>query len=131
MKLVVDAGVTLDLLLNPEGFRHLDGFTLVAPPLMWSEAASALSEAAFRGLISKESAADGVHHLGEISIERLVPDDLYIQAWRVAQALGWAKTYDAEYVALTKILGCRLVTRDARLMRGAGRMVEIVGPTQV
>lgn len=28
------------------------------------------------------------------------------EAWRIAQQFGWAKTYDAEYLALAKILGC-------------------------
>jgi predicted nucleic acid-binding protein len=56
------------------------------------------------------------------------PRQLYREAWRVAGELGWAKTYDAEYVALARILGCRLFTLDDRLRRGAGRLVDIVGP---
>jgi len=52
-------------------------------------------------------------------------------AWAVADELGWAKTYDAEYVALARALGCRLVTVDARLKRGAGRLIEIVGPADL
>ena len=36
--------------------------------------------------------------------------------------LGWAKTYDAEYVALAQLIGCRMVTLDARLRRGADRL---------
>jgi predicted nucleic acid-binding protein len=36
--------------------------------------------------------------------------------------MGRAKTYDAEYVAPARPLGCRLVTLDARLRRGADRL---------
>jgi predicted nucleic acid-binding protein len=32
------------------------------------------------------------------------PDDLIKAAWRVADDLGWAKTYDAQYVALAQML---------------------------
>jgi predicted nucleic acid-binding protein len=52
-------------------------------------------------------------------------------AWDISEALGWAKTYDSEYVALAQILKCPVVTLDARLRRGAGRLVRIIGPADV
>ena len=43
--------------------------------------------------------------------------------------LGWAKTYDAEYVALAQILDIPILTRDRRLARGgASRFVRLLGP---
>jgi predicted nucleic acid-binding protein len=59
------------------------------------------------------------------------PPELHREAWRVAEALGWAKTYDAEYIALARVLGCRLLTVDKRLQRGAGRLDTIVGPADL
>jgi len=47
---------------------------------------------------------------------------------QIALDLGWAKTYDAEYVALARSLACSILTTDERLRRGAGRMVDIIGP---
>jgi predicted nucleic acid-binding protein len=64
-------------------------------------------------------------------VERLAPPGLAAEAWHVAVTLGWAKTYDAEYVALARILGARLLTLDARLRRGAGRLVDVIGPSEV
>lgn len=52
-------------------------------------------------------------------------------AWQVADELGWAKTYDAEFVALARLLGCRLVTLDARLRRGADRLGLVVTPSEL
>jgi predicted nucleic acid-binding protein len=49
----------------------------------------------------------------------------------VAEEFGWAKTYDAEYVALAKIEGCRLVTLDGRLRRGADRLGFVVTPAEL
>jgi hypothetical protein len=49
----------------------------------------------------------------------------------VADALGWAKTCDAEYVDLARLLRCRLVSIDARLPRGASRLVRVIGPGEL
>jgi predicted nucleic acid-binding protein len=49
----------------------------------------------------------------------------------VADELGWAKTYDAEYVALAGLLGCRLVTLDRRLRRGADQLGFVVSPDEL
>jgi predicted nucleic acid-binding protein len=68
------------------------GRDLVAPPLMWSEV---------RCETPRTSGAT----------RGLSPP-----TW------GGARTYDAEYVALARILGCRLVTVDGRLRRGADRL---------
>ncbi|MGH9266903.1 MAG: type II toxin-antitoxin system VapC family toxin [Acidimicrobiales bacterium] len=106
-------------------------FGLVAPPLMWSEATSALREVAWRGVLSREAAVQGLRRLAQAPVDRRSPRGLIPEAWRVAEELGWAKTYDAEYVALSRLLGCRLLTRDARLKRGAGRLIEVVGPTEI
>lgn len=51
--------------------------------------------------------------------------------WAIADELGWGRTYDAEYVALARILHCRLVTLDARLRRGADRLGFVVTPTEL
>lgn len=51
--------------------------------------------------------------------------------WDIASELGWAKTYDAECVALARDLEYTLVTLDERLKRGTGRIVPIIGPGEL
>jgi predicted nucleic acid-binding protein len=53
------------------------------------------------------------------------------KAWRLAEEFGWGRTYDAEYVALAKLLDCRLVTLDARLQRGTDRLGFVVTPAEL
>ena len=67
----------------------------------------------------------------DAEIERRAPRRLYEEASALARALGWAKIYDAEYVALARMFGCRLVTLDGRLRRGVARFAEIVGPSEL
>jgi predicted nucleic acid-binding protein len=45
--------------------------------------------------------------------------------------MGWGRTYDAEYVALATLLGCRLVTLDTRLRRGADRLGMVITPSEL
>jgi predicted nucleic acid-binding protein len=60
-----------------------------------------------------------------------MPDGLIKAAWRVADELGWAKTYDAQYVALAQMLDCRLVSIDERLLRGVARPSVAVRPREL
>lgn len=129
--LVVDASVVVNACLAEDGFAPFREQSLVAPPLMWSEVASVLHEMRWRPAISSELAELAVRRLDESSIQSQRPAELRREAWRIADQLGWARTYDAEYVALANLLRCRLMTIDGRLRRGAGHVVQIVGPTEI
>jgi predicted nucleic acid-binding protein len=69
--------------------------------------------------------------LAEARIELRSPDVLYAHAREIAVEMGWAKTYDAEYVALGQLLGCTVVTADERLRRGTARLGGVVGPAEI
>ena len=45
-------------------------------------------------------------------------------AWRIADQLGWAETYDAEYVALTQLQADAFITLDEDLARRAAGVVS-------
>ena len=135
--LVVDASLAVELSLDRIGEQasaDLDrGGRLIAPPLLWSEVPSVLHEIAFRGEISNALAELGLQRFlsGKLSITEQRPDGLATAAWEVAEEFGWAKTYDAEYVALAKANGCRLVTLDGKLRRGADRLGFVVTPSEL
>jgi predicted nucleic acid-binding protein len=127
--LVVDASAAVHLALLARLPAGLARYQCVAPPLMWSEGLSALVEGAFRGDIPAPALDEALERLEALSIAlQEVDSDHRRRSLRLARSLGWAKSYDAEYVALAQALGCPLLTVDARLTRGAGHLVEILGP---
>jgi predicted nucleic acid-binding protein len=129
--LVIDASVAVEASLSETGFDELATESLTAPPLLWSEATAALHELGWRRAVPRQLGWAALDRLSEAPITSRRPTRLLREAWRIADDLGWAKTYDAEYVALARILGCRLVTVDYRLRRAARRLVDVVGPTQL
>lgn len=129
--LVIDASAGIQACLAAEGFAPLEGQELCAPPLFWSETTSVLHEMLWRREISSKLANIARDRLGQAPVRRQRPKRLHREAWRIAGELGWAKTYDAECVALASSLGCPLLTIDARLAATASRLVDVVGPTEL
>lgn len=129
--LVVDASLVVEWCIAP-GTKELAQLLedeVCAPPVMWSEAHSALHERAWRRELAAAQGDRARSRLAGVGVESKTHPRLAEEAWRIADELGWAKTYDAEYVALASLLGCRLVTLDGRLRRGADRLGFVVGPT--
>ncbi len=129
--LVVDASVAVAGSLAPDALQALGDEQLAAPPLLWPEARSALRVLAHRGDITEADARHGAEQLETLPIRASSPARLGREAWRVADELGWVRAYDAEYVALARLLDCRLVTLDVRLRRGAERFGFVVTPTEL
>lgn len=128
---VIDASAALFTAAEPDGFRRLERYALLAPPLLWSEALSAVRSRWWRGEISAELAKATREAILEAPIESRRPAELYSRAWQISVQLGWAKTYDAEYLALAVLADAPLLTLDARLARVAGRLARVIGPTEL
>jgi len=126
--LVVDASTVITACLSKAGLTPLSTEQLVAPHLMWSEASSVLHELRRRREISSELTAIALERLGTAEISPRRPKGLTAEAWNVSDRLGWAKTYDAEYVALARLLRCRLLTTDAKVKAAASGLLEVIGP---
>jgi predicted nucleic acid-binding protein len=126
--LVVDASAVVQACLAAAGFRLFGTQDLIAPALLWSEASSVIHEVRWRREISDQLASTAFETLLAAPVAKREPRRLRREAWRIASDFGWAKTYDAEYVALAHIVGCPLFTVDGRLGRVAARIVEVIGP---
>ncbi len=129
--LVLDASVCIPASGSPDGFDVFEDEELFAPPLMWSEARSAIHEALWRRDVSRTHALRTVATLESSPIRARSYRKLGQTAWELSDELGWAKTYDAEYLALAVLLGCRFVTLDGRLRRGADRLGFVIDPREI
>jgi predicted nucleic acid-binding protein len=129
--LAVDANIVVDCCLSGPGFDPLSRHSLVAPPLVRPEALSALHEMAWRREIPADMIDLALDRLDSAPVKITEPKGLAREAWRIAEQFGWKKTYDAEYVALARLLGCRLLTIDARLRRGVARLGFVIGPHEI
>ena len=120
-KFVVDAGAVLHL--AGEDVEVSAEHELLAPTLLRSQALSALHEAVHRGELPADAARDLLDRIGRMKIRLLGDAVLRRRAWEVADRLGWASTYDAEYVALTQLQADAFVTMDAELARSVEGLV--------
>jgi predicted nucleic acid-binding protein len=118
-RFVVDCGVVLRL--AEEGNTPDAAHELLAPTLLRSQTLSALHEAVSSGELAADVALarvdDVTRMVTKLPIRLLGDAVLRRNAWQIADQLGWADTYTAEYVALTRLQADALVTLDADLAR--------------
>ena len=120
-RFVVDAGAVLHL--AAAGVEIPDAHELLAPTLLRSQTLSALHEAVQRSEVPADVARDRLTRIGRMPIRLLGDAVLRRRAWEVADQLGWASTYNAEYVALTQLQADALITLDAELARSVEGIV--------
>src|ERR687886_2932510 len=119
-RFVVDCGVVLHLAADE--IEVAPEHELLAPTLLRSQTLSALHEEVHRGELSREVALERLERVGAIKIRLLGDAVLRRNAWKFADELGWADTYTAEYVALTKLQADAFITLDAELARTVERL---------
>jgi predicted nucleic acid-binding protein len=120
-KFVVDASAVLHL--ASEGVKVRATHKLLASTLLRSQTLSALHEAVQRGEIPADVARERLARIRRMRIRLLGDAVLQRRAWDIADQLGWASTYNAEYVALTQLQADAFVTLDAKLARSVAGIV--------
>ena len=114
-RFVVDCGVVLHL--ASEEIEVRAEHELLAPTLLRSQTLSAVHEAVQAGEIPPDVALERLNRIWAIPIRLLGDAVLRRRAFDLAEQLGWAETYDAEYLALTQLQADAFVTLDAKLAR--------------
>lgn len=128
---VIDASAAINAALIEDAFVGWDRIGLVAPSLLWSEAASGLSQLRWRREISDQQTGAAIGRLLAATITMVPSEELIREAAVIARELGWAKTYDAEYVILAQRLDAPLLTVDARLAARVRHLIEVLSPGEI
>jgi predicted nucleic acid-binding protein len=122
-RFVLDAGAVIHL--ASDGLRVSSRHELLAPTLLRSQTLSILHEAVHSGELSSDEARERLERIQVMKIRLLGDAVLRRVAWRIADDLGWADTYTAEYLALTQLQADAFVTLDRGLARRVRDVVTI------
>jgi predicted nucleic acid-binding protein len=120
-RFVVDTGAVLHLASTE--VEVSGAHKLLAPTLLRSHTLSVLHEAVLRGELPADVARERLTRIRQMRIRLLGDAVLQRRAWELADQLGWASTYNAEYVALTQLQADAFVTLDAKLARSVKGIV--------
>lgn len=120
-RFVVDAGAVIHM--ARAGVKVRGTHKLLAPTLLRSQTLSAMHEAVQRGELTAGVARDQLASIGRMPIRLLGDAVLRRRAWDLAEQLGWASTYNAEYVALTQLQADALITLDPALAKSVKGIV--------
>src|SRR5690349_16271239 len=123
MRFVIGADVALRL--AREEATVPDAHRLVAPTLLRSQVLALLYAQARRGEVTKKEADRRLDYLRGLRIRLLGDRVSQAHAWRIAEELGRADTFDAEYLAVTRLQADAFVTLDEGLAREAAQIVAL------
>ena len=121
-RFVVDAGAALHLVA--EKVEVAKEHELLAPTLLRSQVLSLVHEAVHRGELPADVGRERIAGVRQLGIRLLGDAVLQRRAWELADTLGWAETYTAEYLALTQLQAHAFVTLDEQLARSVQGIVE-------
>jgi predicted nucleic acid-binding protein len=118
---VVDASFAVPACTSPDGFALLTE-ELIAPHLLWAEVRSTLHRSVWRGEIPADVGERALRRLEHAPVRSSQPRGFGAAVWSIADSLGWAKTYDAEYLAVAQLSAARVLTLDSRMRHAAERL---------
>ena len=95
---------------------------LTAPLLLRAECTSALTRLVHRAQTNEVDARLQVLRMPRIPFRIVERAPLYTRAFDIARSLGWAKAYDALYLAAAEIEDAELLTVDRGMSDAAARL---------
>ena len=98
---------------------------LLAPTLLRSQVLALLYEAVRRGDIDRKGANAKLDYLRSLKLRLLGDRVLQRVAWDIAQQLDWPDTYQAEYLALTRLQADAFITLDRDLAQTAQAIIPV------
>jgi predicted nucleic acid-binding protein len=120
---VIDAPTLLHLVAN--GVQVSPRHQIVAPNLIRSQALSLLLEAVRNGELTEAQALQRHERITELKMRLLGDRGSRRTAWKIAREQGWKTTYDAEYLAVTRLQADAMITVDPAMATKAEHLVPL------
>ena len=127
--MVLDASAVVEWLLGSERGESVVALMMedpdasfLAPNLLDVEVVQAFRRLVRSGVVTDERATGAVELLGVLPLERRPAAALVQRMWRLRDALT---AHDAAYVALAEVLGCPLLTCDARIAASLAHRAQV------
>ena len=122
-RFVIDAATLLHLV--QENVPIIPQHQIVAPSLIRSQALSLLLQRARRGDLTESVALQHLERIAEMKM-RLLGDRVSRRtAWKIARERSWETTYEAEYVAVTRLQADALISVDGLMRNQVAGMVPL------
>ena len=118
---VIDAPTLVRLVA--EGVQVSRNHQLVAPSTIRSQALALLFAAVRQGDLTEEVALQHHERITEVKMRVLGDRVSRRTAWKIAREHDWETTFDAEYLAVTRLQADALVTVDPGLAQKATGVV--------
>ncbi len=125
MRRCVDASVAVAYLLGEAAAVEREGMLgdVHTPSLLDVEVNQTLRGLVLGAKLDLSTAQLGRDELGQLGVRRHPDAALLHRAWELRDL---CTIYDGLYVALAEALDAALITRDGRLARGVGGLVEVI-----
>jgi predicted nucleic acid-binding protein len=122
-RFVIGPDVALHLAKTRAAIPH--GRKLLAPTLLRSQVLALTYDAVRRGELDRRGAGEQLDYIRSLNLRLLGDRVLQRVAWDIAEHLGWSDTFQAEYLALTRLQADAFITLDRDLARKAQDVVPI------
>ncbi len=116
-------GPDVALRLAQSGAQVPGQHQLLAPALIRSQLLSRLYQSVRHAEITRKEAERQLAYVRSLRVRLLGDRVLQSVAWEIADQLGWPDTFDAEYLALTRLQADAFVTLDMRLAKAVRDVV--------
>ncbi|UXA18086.1 type II toxin-antitoxin system VapC family toxin [Mycobacterium sp. SMC-4] len=126
---VIDAPVAVDLAARGTKVPPEQG--LAAPTLLRSQVLALVYGQVHRGELDEPTGRSVLDGIRGLRIRLLGDRVLQDHAWRIAAQLNRPDTYQAEYIALTRLQADVLATADPELAAAARTFVRTVSPADI
>ncbi|MFW0148301.1 type II toxin-antitoxin system VapC family toxin [Mycobacterium sp. smrl_JER01] len=126
---VVDAPVAINLATTEAIIPSVHSLT--APTLLRSQVLALVYGSVRSGTIDERTGRDILDRIRGLQIRLLGDRSLQAHAWRIAAQLNWPDTYQAEFIALTRLQADALATDDPQLASAASTFVTVAAPDDI